>query len=68
MATNILIRNPSKLNTLKVVQRNLAKDKEGKTVAGQWKNGNVAFLPPGETLDVWLDHTGRAVTIEEMPS
>lgn len=68
MATSIPLKNTSTTNTLRVTQQEPVRDNANKIVPGKWKDQNRAFLAPGVSIDLWLDHTGRRMIIEEMPT
>jgi hypothetical protein len=68
MSTNIVLKNPSPTNTLRVRPQDADYDPKTKKKSGKWNQIQVdGYIKPGETLDVWIGEN-RRITIEELPT
>jgi hypothetical protein len=69
MSMQILIRNPSLRNKLKVTQHDAVRDeKTNKLIPNKYRKGNVMFIEPQQTVGVWIDSSGVGVFLEESPT
>lgn len=67
MPTNIMFKNGSQLNTLRVKKQDAEVSAEGKKT-GKWKPAPPdSLVKPGEYVDAWVGET-RRVIFEEIPT